>query len=199
MLSEIFTAALGILKGIISNPARMFKDMEREEYDYSVYFMFLLSALITFFKSFHKERQSINFFSNDIVNKTLSFFSIPQIQWLISFLCFVLLIFLTGIFCRYLLKRCEKRKLTLCFLSISSVGILLQILFFALNLFLSQKSVYALRWVAFSWIVYLSIVAIRNSQNASYVKSVTIYIFSALPVMLIIGLTGLAPFLLFLL
>jgi hypothetical protein len=196
MLNKIIVNSLGLFKSIMFNPARVFQNMGKGKYDLTVYFLFLVSGLITFFKSFSIKKHNINFFLNESINEILSFFSIPQIKWLITFLSFILFVFLIRVFCQLLLKGCNKKELMVCFLSISSAGILLQILFYILQYFLSQKSVYVLSYIAFVWIVYLSIIAIKNSQNASYMKSVIIYIFSGLPVILIIGLTGLAPFLL---
>jgi len=177
MLNKIIVNSLGLFKSIIFNPARIFQNIGKGKYDLTVYFLFLVSALITFFKSFSIKKHNINFFLNESINEILSFFSIPQIKWLITFLSFILFVFLIRVFCQFLLKGCNKKELMVCFLSISSAGILLQILFYILQYFLSQKSVYVLSYIAFVWIVYLSIIAIKNSQNASYMKSVMIYTF----------------------
>jgi len=196
MLNKITTASLELFKSIIVNPARMFHDIRKGDYNFSVYSLFFVSGFITFFKSFSIKKNNINFFSNEYINQILSFFSIPQVQWVIIFASFILFVFIIRWFCHFLLKRCNKKELIVCFLSISSAGILLQILFFVLHYFLSQKTIYILSYIAFAWVVYLSIVAIKNSQNTTYIKSVIIYVFSGLPMVLIVGLTGLAPFLL---
>ena len=198
MLNKIVVDSLGLFKSIILNPVRIFQNMRKGEYDFTIYFLFLASCLITFFKSFSKKKYNNNFFSNQDINEILSFFNIPQIQWLITLLSFILFIFLIGKFCKFFLKRYNKKDFTVCFLSISSAGILLQILFFILHYFLSQQSIYILRHIAFVWIVCLSIIAIKNSQNTSYPKSGMIYILSGLPVIFITGLKGLAPYLLWL-
>lgn len=198
MLNKIIITSLDLFKGMIVNPAKTFQNMGKGEHDFSVYFMFLLSGLITFFKSFCINKNNINFFSNEYINKILSFFSIPQIKWVITYLSFILFVFIIRGFCHFLLKRSNKKELIVCFLSISSAGILLQIFFFVCHYFLPQNFIYVLSYIAFVWIVYLSIIAIKNSQDTSYLKSFLIYIFSGLPAVLIVGLTGLAPFLLWL-
>ena len=170
--------------------------MGKGEYDFSVYFLFFVSGFITFLKSFSIKKNNINFFSNENINEALSFFSIPQVKWVITYVSFILFIFIIRGFCHFLLKSSNKKDLIVCFLSISSAGILLQILFFAFHYFLSQNFIYVLSYIAFAWVVYLSIIAIKNSQNTTYMKSFLIYIFSGLPAFLIVGLTGLAPFLL---
>lgn len=196
MLNKFVIVSLKLFKSVITNPTKMFQDIGRGGHDFPVYFLFIVSVFITFFKSFSVAKKNVNFFSVEFINKILSFFAIPQIQWIIVFFSFVLFIFLISIFCRILLKGCNKKGLIVSFLSISSAGILLHIMFFIFHYFLSRNSIYMLRNIAFVWIIYLSIIAIKNSQNTSYIKSVVIYIFSALPVVLLSGLIGIAPFLL---
>jgi len=194
MNKKIFVSSFELVKSILFNPARAYKNMSNGEHDYSVYILFLVSCLTTLFKSFGKKKYKSNFFSNQDINEFLSFFNIPQIQWIIALLSFVLFIFLIGKFCKLFLKRYNKKDLIVCFLSISSAGILLHILFFIFHYFLSKQSIYMLRHIAFIWIIYLSIIAIKNTQNASYMKSIMIFILAGLPPIFIIGLPGLAPY-----
>lgn len=196
MTNKLIVNSLELFKKIVINPAQLFKHLERSEYEYSVYFLFFVSGLIPFYNSFSMEKQNINFYSNSTINEIMSFLSTPQITLILTFLSFIFFIVLIWGFCRILLKGYNNRKLIVCFLSISSAGILLQILFYFLQLFVVHEVVYWLSYIGFIWIVSLSVIAVKNSQNTSYMKSIMIYIFSAIPVVLIIGLTGLAPFLL---
>ncbi|MBI9090008.1 MAG: hypothetical protein JEZ12_12390 [Desulfobacterium sp.] len=198
MLNENIESSFGILKNIIFSPNRIFKKIGKGEYDFAVYFLFGMSGLITFFKSFGIKTYKNNYFVNEHFNILMSFFNIPQIKWLFAFISFFLFVFFMKILCLFLLKKCKKKHLMLGLLSVSSAGILLQIVFSVLHYILSQTFIYILSYIAFIWIVCLSIMAIKNSQDTSYVKSAMIYIFSGLPVFLVIGLTGLAPFLLWL-
>ena len=198
MINKIIDNSLRLFKDIIFNPNEMFGKLEKAGYDYSVYFLFGISGLITFFKSFSVKTYNINYFTNEHLNKAMSFFNAPQIKWLLTFLSFILFIFLIKTFCLFLLKKCKRKGLIVCTISISSAGILLQITFYTVQHFLPQTFVYVLSYIAFIWIICLTILAIKNSQNTSYMKSIMIYILSSLPVFLVIGLTGLAPFLLWL-
>ena len=182
-----------IFKNIVINPTKVFQEAQKGRYDFSIYFMLLVACLITFFKSFSRKREVFNFFEREIINDILSFLSIPQIQWLIIFFSYILFVFLMMVVCKLLLKYCNKKDLFVCIVSISSAGILLQILFFILYYFVPQNYIYVLNRIAFIWAAYLSIAAIKNSQNTSYLKSIMIYIFAGLPVITIAGLAGLAP------
>ncbi len=198
MLHKLFVITFSLLKGIIARPAKNFKKIEIIEHEYYVYYIFLLSALIAFIKSFQRKGQTINFFPNDLANNIMSFLGNPQVQWFVSFLCYILLISMTSLLCSKWLKRYDKRSLKLCFLSISVIGIFLQVLFFTFSRFSTQEVVHVLRLGSFFWIITLSVAAIKNSQDASWFKSIIIYMFSAIPIVLVVGLTGIAPFLLFL-
>jgi len=192
MLKRIIDDSLTNIRFVLLNPTQFFKDINK--YNLSIYFLFFTNCVITLFKSFNKTSYKNNYFTNQNINEIISFFNIPQIRWLIVLLSYVLFIFLIGRLCKLFFKKCNKQKLILCLLSISSVGILLHILFFIFHCFLSQQSIYFLRHIAFVWIIWISIVAIKNSQNISYMQSIMLFILSGLPAVLIIGLPGLAPY-----
>jgi len=198
MLNKIVVNSLCLIKSVIVNPSKMFQSIENGEHKFLAYFLFSVSGLITFIKSFSVNNNVVNFFQNDYIDKILSFFSVPQIKWIVTYIIFILFIFMIMGFCRFFLKRNNGKELIVCFLSISSAGILLQILFFVCHYFLPQNFIYVLSYIAFVWIACLSIVAIKNSQNTTYLKSFLIYFLSGFPAILIVGLTGLAPFLLWL-
>jgi hypothetical protein len=198
MIKNIIISYFELLKSIILNPEKAFKNMSKGDYDCSVYVLFAVSCLITLLKSFSKKKYIGSYFTNRDINEFLSFFAIPQVRWGIALLGFILFVLLIGRFCKVFLKKYNKKVLVVSLLSISSVGILLHIIFFIFHYFLSQQSIYMLRRITFIWIAYLSIIAIKNSQNASCFKSIIIFIFAGLPAVFIIGLPGLAPYLLWL-
>lgn len=135
MINKIIVDSLELFKSIILNPAEIFQKIKKGEHDLSIYFLFLASCLIPLFKSFSIKSYRNNFFPNQNFNEILSFFNIPQIQCIVTFLSFILFIFLMGMFCKLFLKRDNKKDLTVCFLSIGSAGILLQLLFFIIDFF----------------------------------------------------------------
>ncbi|SCY49175.1 hypothetical protein SAMN05216233_11077 [Desulfoluna spongiiphila] len=198
MLNTIILNSFELFKNIIIHPAVFFDRAGKGKSNLAIYFLFIVSIIITFFKSFSIKKHTFNYFSNEIINIVISFFNIPQTKWLIAFLGFSMFLMLIIVFCHFLLKKCNKKELTMSFLAISCAGIILQAVFYILEHLLSQKSAYILSNITFSWIIFLSITAIKISQNTSYSKSVIIYIIAGIPVIVIIGLTGLAPFLLWL-
>lgn len=198
MINKIVIDFFELVKIIFLDPTRAFKKISKGEYDNSVYILFVISCLITLFKSFSKKKYNSNFFSSQLINDIFTFFNIPQIQWAIAILSFVLFIFLIGKLCKLLFKNYNKKYLIVNLLSISSAGIFLHVLFFILHYFLSLQAIYILRYIAIVWISFLSILAINTSQNTSYMKSIMIFILSGFPAVFIIGIPGVAPYLLWL-
>lgn len=185
---------LELLKNIIINPSKIFKKIS--DYDLIIYLFFCLSCIITLCKSFYIERNLFNFFDNEILNCILSFFNIPQVGWFIALLSFFLFIYLIGVLSNLFLKRYNKKELILCLLSISSIGIMMHVIFIVLHYFISNQTLILFRKVSFVWIIFLSIIAIKNSQKTSYMKSFFIFIISGLLPIIITGFAGFAPYLL---
>ncbi len=187
-----------IYRKIIVSPRELFRDITNDtnRYRLPVYFLFVVNALIPLVKSFKITRENIAFFSNETLNLLLSIYSIPQIQWAITWLGFFLFIILIKLFSRFFAKNRGQSGLLFCILSIASVGILLQLLFIPLSKFLSHDLLAMIRWIAFFWIGFLTIVAISICQKVSYARSMAIYFAAGLPVVVVVGLTGVAPFIL---
>jgi hypothetical protein len=195
MSNTIFIDSLKLFKGMITNPVKTFNEVKNGKHLHSVYTLFIISSLLPLFKSFSKVKLYNNYFDNEIISSVLTFFSIPQISWLFVFICFALFLLIIKLFCLLFLKKCNTKELILCFMSISSVGILLQIVIFCINL-ISLNYVPFLRLIAFLWVAYLSIVAIQSSQNTTFLKSLGIYLLSVIPMILTLNFIGTAPFLL---
>jgi hypothetical protein len=191
---NLFADPVVLLRDILFRPSVAFRNISKGDYEYSVVGMFLLSILITLFKSFSKKGYKSNFYSDQGINEILSFFNIPQIRWVVALISFSLFIFLIGFFCKFFLKKYNRKILIMSIMSISSAGIILHLAFLIFPILLSQNSIYMLRHFAFIWIICLSIVAIKNSQDATYIKSIIIFILSGLPAVFIIGLPGIAPY-----
>ena len=183
-----------LLSYIILRPVSVFRKINNGKYKYEVIIMFLASISITLFKSFSKNSYQGNFFSNQSVNEIVAFFDIPQIRWVITLISFGLFVFLVSIFCKLFLKKCNPKILVMTLMSISGVGVILHLLFSLFSIFLSQNLIYAARHLAFIWIVCLSIAAIKNSQQTTFIKSIIIFILAGLPPIFIIGLPGIAPY-----
>jgi len=194
MFIKIATNSIAIMKDLVLNPVRVFRNINTETYKHEAYFLFSLSAFITFYKSFSIKMYKINFFSDEKINDILSLFNIPQVKWFMGFLSFFLFLLLIKFLCKLILKNCNQKSLFICYLTISGAAIMMQLIFFAIQSFFSQKLVYALSYIAFFWIIFLSILAIKNSQSTSFSKATIIYFASAIPIILIMGLPGVSPF-----
>jgi len=185
---------LDIYKKIIISPRELFRDITNDinKYRLPVYFLFFINVLIPLVKSFMMERENIDFFSNEKINLLFSLYSIPQVQWVVTLLGFFLFIIFINVFS----KNRGKSGLVFCLLSIASIGILLQLLFVLFSEFLSHELLAMIRWIAFFWIAFLSVVAINICQKISYARSITVYVAAGLPVVVVVGLAGIAPFIL---
>ena len=186
---------LKILKDIMIAPERVFHRISSMPMKREVLTLFLVGAVFTFTKSFGAKAQRINFWADSRVNEILSFFSIPQIKWLIAYISFFLFLLIVNLFCKILFKKSKLTDLILYFMSISGAGVMLQFIFLFLPLFFSKEVTYLLSYVAFLWIVYLSVLSIKISQDTTLSKAMIIYFASALPVVVITGLPGISPFL----
>lgn len=187
-----------IFKGVLFNPAKTFHDIEAPSFGVAIYVIFGLSCLATFLKSFRGKMVGARFFENQIIDNIISFSTIPQVQWIVSLLCFALFIFLLGKVSGWLLKNNSNKQLKLCILSISSLGLLLHVVFFVASFIFSAKIMHFLRLFSFFWIFCLSILAIKEIKNLSYLKSLGVFVISGFPSFVIVGLPGLAPYLLWL-
>lgn len=189
---------VGIYKKIIISPRELFRDItsDIDRYRLPVCFLFFINALIPLVRSFRMAKENINFFSNENLNLLLSLYSIPQVQWVVTLLVFFLFISLINFFSSLFSENRGKSGLMFCLLSIASVGIIMQLLLVLLSEFLSHEILTMIRWIAFFWIAFLSIVGINICKEISYVRSIAIYFAAGLPVVLIVGLAGVAPFIL---
>ena len=194
MFIKVAANSIAIMKDLVLNPVRVFRNINTETHKHEAYFLFSLSALITFYKSFSIKMYKINYFPDEKINDILSLFNIPQVKWFMGFLSFFLFLLLIKFLCKLILKNCNQKYLFICYLSISGAAIILQFIFFVIQSFFSQKLVYALSYIAFFWIIFLSILAIKNSQSTSFSKATIIYFASAIPIILIMGLPGVSPF-----
>jgi hypothetical protein len=138
----------------------------------------------------------INFFDNEALNAFLSYYSSPQVQWAVIFLYFLLLVFLLNLSSRIFVNKHNGIGLLYCFLCISNIGILLQIFFLLFGFFMPHQFMSVIWLFGYCWVVFLSILAINKCQKINYVKSIIVYLIGGSPIVLIAGLTGLAPFLL---
>lgn len=189
---------LEIFKGVLFRPANAFRNIEAIGFGMPIYVIFSFGCFVVFLKSFWRKKISGNYFENEIINNIISFLNIPQVEWVIALLCFALFLFLLCKISHWLSQKGSDKKLILSIMSISSIGILLNIVFLIAHPIFSIKIIYLLRHFSFLWIFYLTILAIKEIKNLSYLKSIGLFLVSGFPSVIIMGLPGLAPYLLWL-
>ena len=160
--------------------------------------VFCLGALITFIKSFFQEGQLVNFFEDDRINNILGMLSIPQVLWIISYASYFIFIFVMLIICRLFNKKIESKHLALAIMSLSGLGVVMQILFYAFKFILPQEYLIIGSNLIYLWVVILSIWAIKATQNLSFFKSIICFVIPALPFIFWVYLAGMAPYLMWL-
>ncbi len=198
MITQTAINSYGILKALITAPSALFCSETSEKSKREIYFLFSVGMILTFLKSFSYRMQKFNLWENNWGNEILSFLSIPQVKWFLAYLSYLLFLLLVKFICKKMLKKFNERDLFLFFLSISGVGIILQAVFYCIGFIIPAKIVYLLSYIGFLWIFYLSLLAIKKSQNISFKKAMIVYFVSALPIVILIGFPGVSPFLMWL-
>ncbi len=191
-------AYFDIFKGVLFHPAKTFHDIESPGFEVAIYVIFGICCFVTFLKSFLGEKVNSRFFENEIIDNIISFLTIPQIQLVVALLCYTLFIFVLCKVSNLFSQSNGEKKLILCLLSISSVGLLLHIIFYIVHFAFSIETMNILRRFSFFWVFCLSILAIKEIKNLSYLKSLGVFLVSGFPSVIIVGLPGLAPYLLWL-
>lgn len=195
MIYLFFTAKL--LKNIVLSPKKTIEDISSGNVQLShAATIFFLSCVVPFIKSFYKTEQKINFFENETINALLAFYSKPQIQVIIVFISYLLLILLIRLLSRWMVKNTNNYNVSICLLSICGVGIFVNLFLLFCGAILPH-TVIRIIWIAsLIWTITLSIISIKNCQRTTTFKAVFIYLISIFPVIIISGFSGIAPALL---
>lgn len=184
-----------LLKDIVIRPISVFEKISNGSLSREVYITFGLGAFITFSKTFALKQLEINFFTNYHLNQILSFLSNPQIRWGLVYIFYFLFLFLIFSLCKYFFKQAKWKTLLLSLMSISGIGVISQILFFLFSFIFPNNLSTILSYLIFLWVAFLSVLAIKYSQNIPLTKSIILFIISALPIIFIIRLVGISPYL----
>ena len=181
-----------LFKGLLLYPSKFFHEITGY-YTKAIYTTFGLSCIVVFIKSFSKEIIYNSFFENTSVNNIISLLNIPQVQWCMSLLGFILFIIIL-----INTSNCQQKKnnkdLILCILSISSMGLLSHIVFFVIHFIFSAEIIHFLIIVIYLWFFCLNVLAIKEVRCISYLNSFFLFIISGFPSVLLVGLPGLAPY-----
>jgi hypothetical protein len=198
MVKEILLNTIYLTKNIIMYPNRAFVNIRERNFLNEVLLVFLFGALITLIKSFSQKGKIVNFFEYHQVNEFLTVLSIPQVLWITSYASYFIFIFIMLLVCRVFKRQIESKHLVLSIMSLSGVGVVIQILFYAFKFVFPQEYLIIGSNIIFLWVVILSIWAIKATQNFSVFKSIICFLIPALPFIFLVYLAGMAPYLMWL-
>lgn len=187
-----------LAQGVILYPGGVFVDIKKGKLMNETLLVFCFGALITFIKSFFQEGQLVNFFEDNRINNILGILSIPQVLWIISYVSYFIFISVMLIICRLFYKKIESKNLILSIMSLSVIGVVMQILFYAFKFIVPQEYLIIGSNLIYLWVVILSIWAIKATQNFSFFKSTICFVIPALPFIFWVYLAGMAPYLMWL-
>ena len=184
-----------LLRDIVVCPIDLIKKVNKGQLSYEVIFVFVLGAIMTFSKTFYMNKLNITFFEDPKTNKLLSLLSIPQVKWVFGYICFFLFVLSISGLSKLFISEAKLKMLFLSLMSISGIGVIMQVAFFALSLVFSRDMNLILSYVVFLWCVVLAILAIRHSQNLSLVKAIPLFAIPAVVFIFIGGFSAVVPYL----
>lgn len=195
MMPQFFINTTNILKDIIIAPNKLFNALRSNRYVKEIHFLFALSAVITFSKTFLLKRQTVTFFPNDSINRALSLLNIPQVRWIILYLGYFIFVF--GVFwiCKFFNRKANLRILVLSLMSISGLGVVLQILLYSVSSVFAEGFLDIVSYLSYFWVILLSLFAIKISQAISLWKATVCFFVPALPFIILVLLLSMAPYL----
>lgn len=195
MLLRQTIIVIQLLKDIVIRPRSLFEQISNGKLSREVYITFSLGAFITFSKTFALKQHEINFYDNYHLNQIFSLLSIPQIKWALLYIIYCLFLFLIFSLCKFFFKCTRWKTLILSLMSISGIGVISQIVFFLFSFIFPKNLNAILSYLIFLWVAFLSVWAIKYSQDLPLTKSIILFFISALPIIFIIRLVGISPYL----
>lgn|GEM_PF-2631100 len=166
-----------------------------------VLLLFLASALITFVKTFFVTERTGNltFFNDSVLNAFFMFLRTPLVLWtvtLVGYFIFILSIF--GL-CKLLNGHANGKALFLSLMSLSGIGVVAQLACFVVQLISSHNlTVVSLGFIAHILVIVASVWAIESTQKTSFAKTLACFFIPYFPIVVLLGLPGIAPYLLWL-
>ena len=184
-----------LLKSLLISPWEVFNRNLAKESKIEILCLFFLGAIFTLLRSFSFKNYRVNFYESSIINSILTVVTSSQFQWFLAYACYFLFLFLAQKVCMLMLKKCNQKGLFFNLLSISGLGIIVQILFMLLYFVVPMRALYYICYFVVFWFICLSIIAIKQSQGSTYSRAIMIFVFSASPVFLLYHLPGIFPYL----
>jgi len=196
MEKNILKNLLFLIRYLILSPSTIFKSIEHKKFKKEIYISFCLAALFTFIKSFFvKTSYIITFFSNKSLNNLLTFLSVPQLSLLLLYFEYFIFITFVFLFCKLFNKKANYKTLLLSLMSISGIGIIMQLLMIVFLSIFPYSLIKTIIFVIYFWVIILSILAIKITQNISLIKAVVCLVVSAIPFFMIALPLVISPYL----
>jgi hypothetical protein len=184
-----------LIRGLAIAPDKTTKEIIKNNYVRESFVLFLSGAILTFLKSFYYRKENWNFFANENYNKIFTFLSIPQIQWLITYLIYFLFIYLIYLMNKLFNKNARFKPLAISLMSLSGLGCILQILFYILSFIFPKELIHYISYIILIWFFLLSLISIKNSQGIFISRSIACFVAAAVPCIIIAGFPGVFPYL----
>jgi len=190
-----------VVQGIRTRVSSFFERASDNRCARIVLLLFLASALITFVKTFFKTERTrnITFFNDSVLNAFFMFLSTPLVLWavtLVGYFIFILSIF--GL-CKLLNGHANGKALLLSLMSLSGIGVVVQLACFVVRLISSHNlAVVLLGFTAYVLVIVASLWAITSTQKMSFAKTLACFFIPYFPIVVLLGLPGISPYLLWL-
>ena len=192
-MNEFLIDTIGLFKDLVVSPRKAFNTITREEANFEVCIIFCLGSIPPLIKTLFIDSVRIVFFDSSTLDAILNMINNPQIVWALHFCSFFAYVILIGFLCRIFLGESRTKRLLLCFMAISGVGIIMQIGFIFLRFIMPADFYIYYSYLAFLWCCFLAVMAIRYSQNSSIKASVLLFLLPSMPFLIIFGSGGLFP------
>lgn len=163
-----------------------------------VLYLFALSFIIVFLKSFFKKTNyTANFFSNELINKIIIVISNTQISVIILYGLYFLFVYIVFIITKFFSKNPSFKKLLISLMSISILGIIAHTITIPL-VFFENNFIKYIYYFFYILSFLFSIFSIKNTQDISIIKSTTSILIALIPFFLCGYVLVICPYILFL-
>jgi hypothetical protein len=197
MNNKILSNTILLFKNIILKPKHLFINIKSDEFIKEIDIIFIFSAVVTLIKSFMVQHETFtySFYKSEFLNWAIEFLNNAQVSLFVIYLSYFIVLYIIFIFCRLFKNNIKYKNLALSFMAISAIGILMQIIFLIFSIFISEYILDICFKLILVWIVYLSIMAVKLSQDLTLLQAVICFMVPALPFTLFINVLSIAPYL----
>jgi hypothetical protein len=186
-----------LIKDMILYPGRVFRQERSYDSAKGAMILFLAGLLITFLKSLSVAKKGVTptFFGGSVLNSLFLWLNNPQVRWVVVYCAYFLFIFLIILLCKLLIGRIDARLLVLSLISVSAIGVMLQVFFYTLKFILPQNVVVIFGYVAYLWVAFVSLKAVAESQKMSFIRAAVCFGLPAIVTIILAGLPAISPYL----